>query len=181
MNYISKLFLVMLFLLLSCSNDKEGDARKLINYFMSNAEQLEQFKQIQIVPRGEDSFIYGIDSIHLGLYLIGFNSNNESELKVSHLPDSLLLERGINDKSNFKATILKSAYKNLCIMEKLKIRAVNNCQLKEDCCIEFILQNETVVNYFCSEVKSNKQIKKRYGYDNEIVGKNWTYSLKVAN
>jgi hypothetical protein len=180
MNYVSRISIILL-LVIGCGENKEEDATNVINYFLKNKIQLENFKQLQIVSRGEDNFIYGIDSLQLGLYLVGFDINNQSTLKISYLPDSLLLLKGIIEKENFKNTILNSAYKNLCIMKRLNIGAVNACSQKENCCIEFKLYNTVVVNYHCSKIENHDSLKKVYGENIKIVGEHWLYSFDENN
>jgi hypothetical protein len=168
--------------LIGCNaNIKDEEVRNVIDYFNDTKPLVDNFKQLIIVPRGGNTFIYGIDSLQLGLYLVGFNSSNKSELKISYLPDSLLLARGINDKENFKSEILNLAFNNLSIMERLNIQSVNSCFRKENCCIQFVLENGIVITYLCSPIENEDQIKNEYGENIKIAGKYWLYSLNGEN
>jgi len=177
MKSVSELLFAVLFLMLSCTSNESNDVNKLIHYFMSNPEQLENFKQLQISPRGVDTFIYGIDSLQLGLYLIGFDRNNKSALKISYLPDSLLKAKGIKNINNFKQNIVELAFDNLCIMDELHIKVVNSCSQKENCCIKFKLYDESLITYFCEPFENLDEIKKVYGENVNSVENHWLYSL----
>jgi hypothetical protein len=150
---------------------------RVVTFFMKDPSQLTNLIHLQIVPRGTDTFIYGIDSLGIGLYLINFSVEDASKLRISNylLIDSLLVSKGIKDIESFKKSLTESAYKNLKLMSNLKIRSMSNSSYIDTCCVEFILEEGKIVYYLCAGTQNTNQLKKNYGDKIKILNQNWIY------
>jgi len=73
------IYISFIFIIITCKSiDKDNEANLVVNYFSTHKAQLEKFKNITISKRSENNYIYGLDSIQVGLYLI--KSNNDDSL-----------------------------------------------------------------------------------------------------
>lgn len=172
---------LMLIIFFACQkSDVDEQVIKVINFFTKNPSQLNNLMYLQIVPRGSDTFIYGIDSLGIGLYLIDFSIDDISSIQISNskIVDSLLANRGLKDIESFKRSTIKTAYINLKLMSRLGIRSLSSCNSIESCCIEFILFDDTVVYYLCGEKVAQEKLKKMYGEKIKIVNERWLYLIE---
>jgi hypothetical protein len=173
--------IISLSLLFACQETaREKQAMQIITFFTNNPSQLYNLMHLQIVPRGTDTFIYGIDSLEIGLYLINFSVEDASKLRISNYlqTDSLLVKKGIKDIGSFKKSLIESAHKNLKLMSNLEIRSLNNSSYMETCRVGFVLKDRTIVYYLCAGTQDIDKLKKIYGDEVKIVNHNWIYLLE---
>lgn len=178
MKYLIISFLLLIVLIFACASpDVDQRARRVIDYFVENPSRLHNFMGLQIVPRGTDTYIYGIDSLEIGLYLTNFSIDNPSSLQISNqiFVDSLLIKRGIKHLNSFKKITLESAHGTISLMKRFNIESINSCITNDLCCLEFILVDRLVIGYICDELGEHEKLKKAYGNKIKIVNQNWFY------
>lgn len=173
--------IVIIIFLLSCTqkhNDEE--IYKIVNYFKNNTKLLNELKGIEINSRGKDTFIYTVDSINIGFYLIDFDKDKPNNLQISpnihSYIDSILNLRNINDISEYKQSLVSNAFNQLKLMDSLSIKTMNNYSYNYGHITEFITEDNIIINY-C--VNAKKELDKKFGRNINIIDSNWVYSYDI--
>lgn len=175
--------MLLVLLVYGCNSvDKHEQALRIINYFKDNPSQLQEYQQKVIIPRGKDVFIYVLDSLQIGFYLVNFDTKSPDALQISSHTirkiDSLLVKKNVTHLTKFKKILLKTAFDNLSLMDYLDIRSVNSCGQNKECCTEFILYDGTKINYLCNHYNSVDEFKNKFSSEVNVVDNNWIYYLR---